>query len=172
MDFALRNGYRHIDTAANYQNETEGIKASGVPRKQIFLTTKFNNPDRRNPPAALESSLKKLYHPYVDLCTDSPLAFKRKTLIPRAGLMHYPAPMAGDEKADKERDRLDTWKAMEELYFANLDELKAISKTRASLRAHTTHVFLDVSDFSVVYLERLLPVARVVPAVNEIELCP
>ena len=72
VDSALKNGYRHIDTAAAYQNETEvgrGVKASGVPREQIFLTTKLNNPNQRNPTAALESSLKKLDTPYIDLCT-------------------------------------------------------------------------------------------------------
>lgn len=78
MEFALQNGYRHIDTAAAYQNETEvgqGIKASGVPREQIFLTTKLDNPDQRNPVAALESSLKKLDTPYIDLCTSLLLVF-------------------------------------------------------------------------------------------------
>lgn len=77
VEFALKNGYRHIDTAAGYENETEvgqGIKASGVPREQIFLTTKLNNPDQRNPTAALESSLKKLDTPYIDLCMHSLVA--------------------------------------------------------------------------------------------------
>lgn len=73
VEFALKNGYRHIDTAAGYQNETEvgqGIKASGIPREEIFLTTKLDNPDQRNPTAALESSLKKLDTSYIDLCTE------------------------------------------------------------------------------------------------------
>lgn len=78
VEYALKNGYRHIDTAAGYQNETEvgqGIKASGVPREQIFLTTKLDNPDQRNPTAALESSLKKLDTPYINLCTNPFLTF-------------------------------------------------------------------------------------------------
>jgi glycerol 2-dehydrogenase (NADP+) len=72
----LKNGYTHIDTAAGYQNETEvgqGIKASGVQREKIFLTTKLDNPDQRHPEKALEASLKKLDTPYLDLCKWQPL---------------------------------------------------------------------------------------------------
>ena len=53
-------------------NEKEvgnGIKASGVPREEIFLTTKLNNIDHSNPAEALEQSLKHLDTPYLDLCT-------------------------------------------------------------------------------------------------------
>ncbi len=45
VDTALRSGYRHLDTAENYRNERgvgEGIKRSGVPRAEVFITTKFN----------------------------------------------------------------------------------------------------------------------------------
>jgi glycerol 2-dehydrogenase (NADP+) len=68
---ALGNGYRVIDTATAYENEKEvgeGIKASGVPRNEIFLTTKLNNPDQRDPHKALEFSLSRLGTPYLDLC--------------------------------------------------------------------------------------------------------
>lgn len=44
VEVALKSGYRHIDTAAAYGNEKEvgdGIKASGVPRSDFFLTTKL-----------------------------------------------------------------------------------------------------------------------------------
>ncbi|KAG1902123.1 NADP-dependent oxidoreductase domain-containing protein [Suillus fuscotomentosus] len=142
VEFALKNGYKHIDTAAGYQNETEvgqGIKASGLPRDQMFLTTKLDNTDQRHPAKALEASLKKLDTTYLDLW-----------------LMHWPAPMTKDGQADKGHDWLDTWKAMEDLYLAHPEKLKAIG----------------VSNFSVEYFERLLKVARVVPAVNQIELHP
>lgn len=46
VEYALRKGYRHIDTAFAYGNEAEvglGIRNSGVPREQIWLTTKLNN---------------------------------------------------------------------------------------------------------------------------------
>jgi glycerol 2-dehydrogenase (NADP+) len=67
----LKTGYRHIDTAAGYDNEKEvgiGIKKSGVPRNEIFLTTKLINWDMRNPEKALFKSLELLGTPYLDLC--------------------------------------------------------------------------------------------------------
>lgn len=66
-------GYRLLDTSANYGNEEEvgrAIAASGVPREEIFLTTKLEGPnqgglDRVRP--ALEGSLRRLRLEYVDL---------------------------------------------------------------------------------------------------------
>lgn len=52
-------------------NEKEvgvGIKASGVPRSEIFLTTKLNNNDHKDVPGALNKSLGLLGTDYVDLC--------------------------------------------------------------------------------------------------------
>jgi glycerol 2-dehydrogenase (NADP+) len=46
----------------------QGIKASGVKREDIFLTTKLDNPDHTRPEEALQDSLKKLSTPYLDLC--------------------------------------------------------------------------------------------------------
>jgi glycerol 2-dehydrogenase (NADP+) len=68
---ALKHGYRLIDTAAAYGNEAEvgqGIKDSGVPRDQIFLTTKLNNNDHKDPEGALNKSLEELDPTYLDLC--------------------------------------------------------------------------------------------------------
>ncbi|TFK34439.1 NADP-dependent oxidoreductase domain-containing protein [Crucibulum laeve] len=142
VEYALTHGYTHIDTAAAYGNEAEvgkGIKASRVARESFFLTTKLDNPDQGNAEEALLTSLKKLDTPYLDLW-----------------LMHWPAPMTHDGKADKTIDWLDTWKAMEKIYKAHPDKVKAIG----------------VSNFSVEFLERLLSSAEVVPAVNQIELHP
>jgi diketogulonate reductase-like aldo/keto reductase len=50
VEVALRKGYRHIDTALAYGNEAEvgrGIKNSGVPREEIWLTTKLDNTWRK-----------------------------------------------------------------------------------------------------------------------------
>lgn len=78
---ALRVGYRHIDTAAIYGNEEgvgEAIRQSGVPREELFITTKlWNNaqqPDAAR--AAIRESLTKLGLDYVDLY-----------------LIHWPQPM-------------------------------------------------------------------------------
>jgi len=69
---ALKLGYRHIDTAWKYGTEEgvgEGIKASGVPRKEIFLCTKVSHEHLRAADFArsVEQSLKRLQTDYVDL---------------------------------------------------------------------------------------------------------
>ncbi|MGX7112303.1 aldo/keto reductase [Gemella cuniculi] len=69
---AIKAGYRHIDTAQLYLNEKgvgEGIKASGVPREELFITTKLwiNNTNYENARSSFEHSLKKLNLDYVDL---------------------------------------------------------------------------------------------------------
>ena len=69
---ALKAGYRHIDTAAAYKNEEavgEAIRESGIPREELFITTKLWNQDMRDHKVkeAFELSLKKLGLDYVDL---------------------------------------------------------------------------------------------------------
>ena len=93
---ALEAGYRSIDTAAIYGNEEgtgRAIAASGVPRKDIFVTTKLWNADHGydSTMRAFDASLEKLGVDYLDLY-----------------LMHWPAP-----KRDK---YVDTYKAFEKLH--------------------------------------------------------
>jgi diketogulonate reductase-like aldo/keto reductase len=67
--WALELGYRHIDTAQAYGNEESvgrGLRESGVPRDEVFITTKFY-PGRRDPAAELEGSLRRLGVDHVDL---------------------------------------------------------------------------------------------------------
>ena len=67
--WALELGYRHIDTAQSYGNEESvgtALLASGVPRDDVFITTKFD-PGNRDPVAALEQSLRRLRVDRVDL---------------------------------------------------------------------------------------------------------
>jgi diketogulonate reductase-like aldo/keto reductase len=67
--WALELGYRHIDTAQAYGNEEsvgEGLRESGVPREEVFVTTKFY-PVRKDPAAEAERSLRRLGLDYVDL---------------------------------------------------------------------------------------------------------
>ena len=90
---AIRAGYRHIDTARIYANEAEvgeGIRASGVPREQIFVTTKLWNDDHGYEPAlqAFDASAKRLGLDYIDLY-----------------LVHWPV---GGR-------RMDSWRALEKL---------------------------------------------------------
>lgn len=102
VEAALKAGYRHIDTAAAYGNEKEvgeGIKASGVPRDQIWLTTKLNNPDHKRVAEAITDSLSKLGTDYVDLY-----------------LMHWPSStIPGEKKHYEDWDFTDTWREMQKL---------------------------------------------------------
>ena len=89
---ALEAGYRHIDTAMIYDNESgvgEGIRRSGVKRTDIFVTTKLWNSDQGfdSTLKACEQSLKRLGLDYIDLY-----------------LIHWPAPQRGRY--------LDSWRAL------------------------------------------------------------
>jgi 2,5-diketo-D-gluconate reductase A len=67
--WALELGYRHIDTAQAYGNEESvgrALRESGIPREQVFITTKFY-PARRDPGAEIEGSLQRLGLDHVDL---------------------------------------------------------------------------------------------------------
>ncbi|PHH83986.1 hypothetical protein CDD83_2684 [Cordyceps sp. RAO-2017] len=103
VEAALRAGYRHVDTAAAYGNEAEvgaGIRASGVPRDRIWLTTKLDNPDHKDVAAALDRSLDRLGTEYVDLY-----------------LMHWPSStVPGDRRSHyPDWDFRDTWREMQRL---------------------------------------------------------
>jgi len=72
VESAIGLGYRHIDTAEMYGNEAAvgaGINASGVPRDQLYLTTKvwWDKPDGASFRRAFEACLGRLAQPYVDL---------------------------------------------------------------------------------------------------------
>ncbi|SAM05242.1 hypothetical protein [Absidia glauca] len=95
VHWALEAGYRHIDTATVYRNEKDvglAVKNSGIPREDIFVTTKLQESDQgyESTLSALETSLAKLKMDYVDLY-----------------LIH--SPLRGKKL------RLDSWKALEEL---------------------------------------------------------
>ena len=67
--WALEAGYRHIDTAQAYRNEASvgrALQASGIPRDEVFITTKFY-PARRDPAEEIEKSLERLNVDSVDL---------------------------------------------------------------------------------------------------------
>src|SRR5262252_8742493 len=67
--WALELGYRHLDTAQAYGNEEsvgQGLRESGVPREDVFITTKFY-PRRKDPFAEAERSLQRLGVDYLGL---------------------------------------------------------------------------------------------------------
>lgn len=149
---ALKAGYRHIDTARAYGTEAaigKALKKSGIPRDQIFVTTKlWNNshhPDDVEP--AIDASLKDLGLDYVNLyLMHWPTAYER-------GPEMFPKDADGNSKI-VDIDFVDTYKAMEKV-------LKA-GKAKA----------IGVSNFTQSHLERILKEASVVPAVNQIEMHP
>jgi 2,5-diketo-D-gluconate reductase A len=70
VGWALQAGYRHLDTATMYANETEvgaAVRTSGLSREDVFLTTKLQAGDAGHPREALELSLRNLATDYVDL---------------------------------------------------------------------------------------------------------
>lgn len=69
VQWALELGYRHIDTAQAYENEEsvgQALRASGISRDELFITTKFF-PGRKDPVVGAEESLRRLGLDYVDL---------------------------------------------------------------------------------------------------------
>ncbi|HSU71139.1 MAG TPA: aldo/keto reductase [Micrococcaceae bacterium] len=94
VEDALAAGYRHIDTAAAYRNEAgvgAAIAASGIPREDIFVTTKLRNGEQDNPVQAFQASRAALGLDVVDLY-----------------LIHWPVPSAGLFPQ--------AWKQLEKLY--------------------------------------------------------
>ena len=72
VSWALQEGYRHIDTASFYQNERQvgmAIQSSGIPRNQIFITTKLWVDDIQlgRLDSALQDSMERLGVDYLDL---------------------------------------------------------------------------------------------------------
>lgn len=95
VESAIETGYRHIDTAAGYYNEAgvgAAVRASGLAREDVFVTTKLRNGDQgyENALAAFEASRAALDIDYVDLY-----------------LIHWPVPSKGLY--------VETWKAFEKL---------------------------------------------------------
>ena len=107
VEAAIDLGYKHIDTAQAYGNERgvgEGIRAAGISREQIFVTTKVaaENKTYQSAAASIDESLQKLGMDYADLI-----------------IIHCPQPWAefrGAKRYFAENKRV--WKALEEAYEA------------------------------------------------------
>jgi len=132
VSYALDHGYRHIDTAKAYGNEADvgaAVRASKVPRKEIFVTTKLLGDDHGRAKKAFAHSLKELGLDYVDLY-----------------LIHWPQP----------GKRLEAWDALVEIQksggalavgvsnytVAHLEELFAHSSVVPAVNQVEFHPFL------------------------------
>src|ERR1700751_3418238 len=154
---ALEAGFRHFDCAERYRNEREvgealqaGLAAGGIAREEIFVTTKLWNsnhrPERVEP--AFEASLERLGLKYLDLyLIHTPYAFQ-------PGDNQDPRDQKGNVLYDHDVTLLDTWRAMESL----VDH----GKCRA----------IGISDITLDQLNPLYELARIKPAVVQVESHP
>ena len=130
---ALQVGYRHIDTATAYGNEEAvgaAIAKSGIPREELFITTKLWNDRHEDAETALSESLEKLGLDYVDLY-----------------LIHWPSTRTGNFKA--------AWKSLEQakekglsksigvanFTVKNLEDLAMVSKVRPAVNQIELHPY-------------------------------
>ena len=139
---ALEVGYRHIDTAEMYRNERgvgEAIGSSGLPREEVFVTSKLNNGYHRPDDArrAFERTLSELGFEYVDLF-----------------LIHWPLPTLYDG------DFVSTWRTLEEFkadgrarsigvsnfQVAHLERLAAETETVPAVNQIELHPYFQNSE--------------------------
>ncbi|WP_119306040.1 aldo/keto reductase [Cohaesibacter haloalkalitolerans] len=166
---AVKLGYRHIDTAQAYANERgvgEGIRACGVAREELFVTTKLDASHKNyaDSKAAIEGSLKTLGLDYIDLM-----------------IIHSPQPwgdFAGEERFFE--GNLEAWRALEEAYEAgkiraigvsnfqkeDLDNIIDNAKIKPMINQILAHVsntpfeLIDYSQSKGILVEAYSPVAH------------
>jgi 2,5-diketo-D-gluconate reductase A len=148
VELALDAGYRHIDTAAAYRNEAAvgaALAASGLPREDVFVTTKLWNAEQGHDStlAAFEASLDRLGLDHVDLY-----------------LIHWPVPSEGRF--------VDTWRAFERIYeeegartigvsnfrIEDLERLEAETDTRPTVNQVELHPSLQQADLRAFHAEQ------------------
>jgi len=148
---AIKEGYRHIDCAWGYGNEKdvgEGIRASGVPRSELFITSKLWGTWHSRVEECLDQTLANLGTTYLDLY----LIHWPVPLNPKGNHPVFPLLPDGKRDVDHSWDIKDTWKQMEAVL--KTDKVRSIG----------------VSNFSQAKLEHILTTAEIVPAVDQLEI--
>ncbi|KAG5635650.1 hypothetical protein H0H81_010520 [Sphagnurus paluster] len=157
VEYAVRNGYRHLDLAMIYQNQDEvgaalkKVIPSVVKREELFITSKLWNSGHQAAEAEkeLDETLRQLGIDYLDLyLVHWPIAFP-----PGNGLNPPHATKEGETAIDTETSLVETWKAM-------------IALPKSKVKA------IGVSNFTVAQLEGIIAATGIVPAVNQIEAHP
>ncbi|PVH69975.1 Aldo/keto reductase [Cadophora sp. DSE1049] len=154
VKLALQIGYRHIDCAPVYRNEAavgRGIKTSGIPRKDLFITSKLWNTehDPKDVGPALDQTLRDLGTDFVDLY----LIHWPQSYVKQTPYTAFPVDQNGNT-ITIDVPIASTWRAMETLVIAG--------KARS----------IGVSNFFQPELEQLLLTAKIHPAVNQIPATP
>ncbi|CAK7272861.1 H/ACA snoRNP pseudouridylase subunit [Sporothrix epigloea] len=153
VEYAVTSGYRLIDGAYCYGNEEEvgqGLKAAfakGIKREDVFVVSKVWATYNTRVELGLEKSLKSLGLDYVDLF----LVHWPLLMNPNGDDDRFPKLPNGERDIIRDYDHRETWTQMEAVF--------ATGKTKA----------IGVSNYSEKFLNELLPVAKIVPAVNQIE---
>lgn len=152
---AIKEGYKHIDTASRYGNEEDIgnclqklFKENIIKREEIFITSKLWNACHKNPEHALRKTLKDLKINYVDLY-----------------LIHWPVTFATNDEG-------------KEIYNENgenvLEEFDCVilCKKMEELVEKGLVKSIGISNFGFVNIEKILKNCKIKPAVNQIEINP
>ncbi|KAK7746445.1 hypothetical protein SLS53_002404 [Cytospora paraplurivora] len=170
VEFGLKHGYDHIDAAWIYRNENEtgkGIASAGLPREDIWVTSKLWNAAHRADEAEkqIRESIARLGVEYLDLY-----------------LIHWPVAFVPGEGTtiDKETSIIDTWRTLEGFVRANLtrhiglsnfaqhdvETILDIAEIRPYAHEFETHPYLQQQDFVDYHLEKDIKVIAYSPLGN------
>lgn len=160
---AVKAGFRHIDTAWYYGTEKyigqalkELFEQGVVKREDLFITTKVWPSYYHSPEKSLDTSLKDLGIDYIDLF-----------------LQHWPICFHADENGLPPVPRDDNGKLLFDDDPTTGTKFIEVYQTLEKILENTTKVrSIGVSNYSIEKLSKLLPVAKYVPAVNQIEYHP
>lgn len=160
---AIKVGYRHIDCAWIYGNESEvgrgivtGLESTGINRSELFITTKIwnNHHDRADVIESIDESLKHLQLSYIDLV-----------------LIHWPTHwLRLDDRTDTDSKQLINEK-VQRIFNTNIT-MKSVWQALESLVDSGKIKSIGISNFNYSEVSEIMSIARIKPVTNQIELHP